>query len=99
MDLNMYKFSIKKILLAALIIGGTASCKKAFDVKPGTELEASQMYNNVYDADAAVMGIYGKFMGLSDRYIILNELRADLLNYTQNANESLRQISTHSVTE
>ncbi|WP_315817802.1 hypothetical protein [Paraflavitalea speifideaquila] len=53
------------------------------------------MYRNVYDADAAVMGIYGKFMSLADRYVILNELRGDLLEYTNNADEYLRQISTH----
>ena len=51
----------------------------------------------MYDADAAVVGIYGKFMGLADRYVILNELRGDLLDYTVNADEALRQISTHTV--
>ncbi|NII25254.1 RagB/SusD family protein [Pseudoflavitalea sp. X16] len=94
----MKKLSIKTILLAAMVIAIGGGCKKAFDIKPGTELDASQMYRNVYDADAAVMGIYGKFMGLADRYIILNELRGDLLEYTTNADEYLRQISTHTVT-
>jgi hypothetical protein len=93
----MKQFSIKVILLAAILTGVLGGCKKAFDINPGTELDASQMYRNVYDADAAVMGIYGKFMGLSDRYIILNELRGDLLEYTNNADEYLRQISTHNV--
>jgi starch-binding outer membrane protein, SusD/RagB family len=93
----MKQFSIKVILLAAILTGVLGGCKRAFDINPGTELDASQMYRNVYDADAAVMGIYGKFMGLSDRYIILNELRGDLLEYTNNADEYLRQISTHNV--
>lgn len=86
------------MLLAATVMVTLGACKKAFDIKPGTELDASQMYRNVYDADAAVMGIYGKFMSLADRYIILNELRGDLLEYTTNADEYLRQISTHTVT-
>lgn len=94
----MKKFSVKTILLAVMVIAIGGGCKKAFDINPGTELDASQMYRNVYDADAAVMGIYGKFMGLADRYIILNELRGDLLEYTTNADEYLRQISTHTVT-
>jgi len=93
----MKKFSIKAILLAAMVTITLSACKKMFDINPGTELDASQMYRNVYDADAAVMGIYGKFMSLADRYIILNELRGDLLEYTNNADENLRQISTHSV--
>jgi hypothetical protein len=90
------KFSLKIILLAAAVISTWSACKRAFDIQPGTELDASQMYRNVYDADAAVMGIYGKFMSVADRYVILNELRADLLEYTNNADEYLRQISTHS---
>lgn len=93
----MKQFSIKVILLAAALMSGISACKRAFDIMPGTELDASQMYRNVYDADAAVMGIYGKFMSLADRYVILNELRGDLLEYTTHADEYLRQISTHSV--
>lgn len=75
-----------------------SGCKKIFDLKPQDQLDQTQAYQNVYDADAAVVGIYGKFMGLADRYVILNELRGDLLDYTINADEALRQISTHSVT-
>lgn len=91
-------FKIKNCLLIGLLITGLVSCKKQFDVQPGVELDASQMYRDVYDANAAVMGIYGRFMSLADRYIILNELRGDLMQYTQNADQYLRQLSTHSVT-
>lgn len=93
---------MKKIfrIVLALFGGGIllTGCKKVFDIKPQDQLDASQAYQNVYDADAAVVGIYGKFMGLADRYVVLNELRADLLDYTSNADEALRQISTHTVT-
>ncbi len=82
-------------VVAVMVLTG---CKKMFDKMPANELDNSQAYENVYDADAAVMGVYGKFMGLADRYIILNELRADLLDYTQNADKWLRQISNHTVT-
>ncbi|WP_295117828.1 RagB/SusD family protein [uncultured Chitinophaga sp.] len=94
----MKKISIKIFLLAAAVSAGSVSCKKIFDVKPKTELDVSQMYRDVYDADAALIGLYGKFMLLSEQYIILNELRADMLEYTSNADENLRQISTHSAT-
>ncbi|HPH32447.1 MAG TPA: RagB/SusD family nutrient uptake outer membrane protein [Chitinophagaceae bacterium] len=83
------------LLMAIIVLPG---CKKVFDIKPQDQLDVTNAYQNVYDADAAVVGIYGKFMTLADRYVILNELRGDLLNYTNNANESLRQISTHTVT-
>lgn len=84
------------VLLLATLAG--TGCRKVFDIKPQDQLDQTQAYQNVYDADAAVVGIYGKFMNLADRYVILNELRGDLLNYTNNADEALRQISTHSVT-
>jgi len=95
----MKTLRINKILFLTLVIGGIVSCKKQFDLKPKTELDASQMYRNVYDANSAVMGIYGKFMALADRYIILNELRGDLLQYTHNADQHLREISTHTVSQ
>ncbi|HEX7844601.1 MAG TPA: RagB/SusD family protein [Chitinophagaceae bacterium] len=87
--------------LVVLLVGAVlvfSGCRKVFDIKPQDQLDHEQAYQNVYDADAAVVGIYGKFMNLADRYVILNELRGDLLDYTINADESLRQISTHTVT-
>lgn len=92
------KLTLKTAVLAGCLIAGFASCKKILDVDPGTELTADQMYRDVYDANAAVMGIYGRFMSLSDRYIILNELRGDLMEFTNNADEYLRQISNHTAT-
>lgn len=83
------------LLTSAVVLSG---CKKVFDIKPQDQLDQSQAYQNVYDADAAVVGIYGKFMSLADRYVILNELRGDLLNTTSNADEALRQVSSHTVT-
>jgi len=83
------------LLMSAVVLSG---CKKVFDIKPQDQLDQSQAYQNVYDADAAVVGIYGKFMSLADRYVILNELRGDLLNTTSNADEALRQVSSHTVT-
>ncbi|MBK6935967.1 MAG: RagB/SusD family nutrient uptake outer membrane protein [Chitinophagaceae bacterium] len=93
----MKKFSVLMLLLllAGVLMTG---CKKVFDLQPQDQLDQANAYQNVYDADAAVLGIYGKFMGLADRYVILNELRGDLLDYTANANEALRQVSTHTVT-
>ncbi|MFV0606234.1 MAG: RagB/SusD family nutrient uptake outer membrane protein [Niabella sp.] len=95
----MNKLFIKATLLSAVAIIMLTGCKKMFDKLPTNELDNTQAYENVYDADAAVMGVYGKFMGLAEQYIVLNELRADLLDYTQNADKWLRQISSHTVAE
>ncbi|WEK20155.1 MAG: RagB/SusD family nutrient uptake outer membrane protein [Candidatus Pedobacter colombiensis] len=86
-----------KYLLVVLGLSTMLSCKKTFDIKPQDALEPSQMYRNVYDADATILGIYGKFVGLADRYILLNELRADLLDVTGNANAYLKQLGTQTV--
>jgi hypothetical protein len=75
------------------------SCKKTFDLKPKSAISSEQMYRNVFDADAAVIGIYGKFLNILDRYVILNELRSDLADVTPNSDKYLIQLSTHSVTE
>lgn len=95
----MKKISKQSMMLAMLVVTIFTSCKKILDEKPQNELDNSQMYRNVYDADAAITGIYGKFLGLAERYILLNELRADMLDYTSNADEYIRQLSTHTVSE
>ena len=95
----MKKIKLIKSVLFATMLLSLVGCKKLFDIKPEEQLDESNAYQNVYDADAAVVGIYGKFMGLAEQYVVLNELRADLLDVTVNSNESLRQLSTHSVTE
>lgn len=88
---------LSKIVCAGLLAMLFAGCTKVLDKEPTSQLDYKKAYQNVYDADAAVMGIYGKFMGLADRYIILNELRADLLDYTENSDKWLREISNHTV--
>ena len=81
-----------------LLILAIASCKKMFDVKPKSQVDQTQAYRNVYDADAAVIGIYGKFMKLAKQYMLWNELRGDLMDITVNADQYLRQLSEQSVT-
>jgi starch-binding outer membrane protein, SusD/RagB family len=92
----------KKLLLSTAVLValgmGISSCKKVLDKQPETFLTTGQVYRDIFDADAAVIGVYGKFMGLAKQYMVLNELRADLLQVTDNADASMREINTHSVT-
>jgi hypothetical protein len=90
------RFIYKTLLIICLIT--TFSCKKMFDVAPKDQVDITNHYRNVYDANAAVIGIYGKLMNIADRYVVLNELRADLMSPTINADQYLRQLNTHSVT-
>ena len=96
MKSNFFKLCFLLPVLAATIV--LSSCKKVFDVKPETALTGTQTYRNVFDADAAVLGVYGKLMKLAKPYVLLNELRADLMSPTVNADIYLQQLSNHNVT-
>lgn len=85
-------------ICVAFVLTANVSCKKFLEVEPKDRLVKEQAYRNVFDADAAVYGVYGKFMNLADQYVILNELRADLLSVTENSDPFLRQINNHDVT-
>ncbi|MEN3323221.1 RagB/SusD family protein [Mariniflexile soesokkakense] len=73
------------------------SCQNYVEVDPQDRLNSDQVYRDVFDADAAVVGIYGKLMGLAEKYVVLNELRADLLSPTINAGLTLQELNEHSV--
>jgi len=85
-------------LLSVLLILTGISCKKVFDIKPESQVDQSQAYRNVYDADAAVIGIYGKVMKVAKQYMLWNELRGDLMDITANSDLYLRQLSEQNVT-
>jgi hypothetical protein len=95
MKLNFFKFCFLLPVLAGSIV--LSSCKKIFDVKPESSLSREQTYRNVFDADAAVLGVYSKLMKLAKPYVLLNELRADLMSPTVNADLYLQQLSNHNV--
>ena len=95
-----FRYHTKKCLLGLAFIASlsaTVSCKKFLDTEPEEALAKEQMYRDVYDADAAVQGIYGKLMNLAGQYIVLNELRGDLVSVTANANPALREIDENLV--
>lgn len=88
---------LERGILPALLCFSLFSCKKAFDIKPKNVLDAQQAYRDVHDADAAVTGIYGQLMGIAGQYVILNELRGDLMDVGPNADKYLKEINTLSV--
>ena len=95
----MFKIYNKNRFWLFLLITGIAvtisSCKKVLEILPEDKLDKSQVYNTLADADAAVIGIYGQFASLGEKYILFNELRADLMDVTVNANPYLQQLSEH----
>jgi hypothetical protein len=92
---------IKKMgfaICAGSMLLAIGSCKKLLDTEPLTTVGAENMYRDIFDADAAVIGVYGKFMNLAKPYVIMNELRADLIDITANSDMNLRQLSEHTAT-
>lgn len=86
--MNTVKYLIFSLLLISIV--GINSCVEA----PIEEaVESKDFYANLNDADAVIMGIYGKVMGIADRLVVLNELRADLLDVTTNADQDLIEIN------
>lgn len=90
--------SIVSILSVMTLLFSFGSCQDYLDVEPEDKLVGEQLYRDVYDADAAVLGIYGKFMALAEKHVILNEMRADLMSTTRNSSPYLKQLSEHNVT-
>jgi len=78
-------------------MGWITSCKDLLYVEPQEVVSDKDMYRNINDADAAVIGIYGKFLKLAEPYILLNGLRGDLMTTTQNADKYLKQLNEHDV--
>ena len=91
-------YNITIVLSALLFAAFLVSCEKILDPELKDVLDAEDGFKNGFDARYAVLGINGQFQQrIADNYFIMNELRADLLDVTSNANEYLNQISTHQV--
>ena len=91
------KIKNQKYLSALVLVFLLAlpSCDKMLDAKNTNDVEYDHHYNNFNDADNAIIGIYGKLMGLVDRVIVLNELRGDLMDVTANATFDQISLNNH----
>ncbi|MDR1120477.1 MAG: RagB/SusD family nutrient uptake outer membrane protein [Dysgonamonadaceae bacterium] len=63
------------------------------DTVPDEVLDHKDFYAGVEDADNGILGLYGQFMYLAGQVVVLNELRADLLDVTPNATTDLQEIN------
>ncbi len=91
--MNNFKILISLVLSSCLLF---ASCVDA-DIDDAVEYD--DYYQSVDDADAAIIGLYGKFMELAAPVVVLNELRGDLIDITENTPEELRQVNRHESVE
>jgi len=82
--------SIRILSAIVLLSGLTYSC---IDTDSMEVLDESDHYRNIADAQKSVIGLYGKVMEMSEQLVVLNELHADLMDVTTNADDDLQAIS------
>lgn len=75
------------------------SCQNIIEVEPENVLDPKNYYRDKFDADAAVFGIYGQLFSVAEQYVILNELRGDLMDVTPNSDKYLVELNNHTASE
>ena len=91
------KFStiITRFTLSALLFLSFSACQDSLDISSREVVQSSNNFQNVYDADNAIWGLYGKVSKLAENVVVLNELRADLLDVTPNATNDQVSLNNH----
>lgn len=84
--MNTTKYIAVFVLIGSLIL---SSC---VHTEVNDALEYDRHYKTTEDADNAILGVYSSFMRMADQMLILNELRADLMDLTLNSGSDLQEI-------
>lgn len=87
--------------LLALIMAGTvfSSCSDVFETQSSSvAFEKDNQIDSPNDSLYSVMGILSQLQKLGDRYVLLGELRGDLMEATPNAVTDLQEISNFEMT-
>ncbi len=91
---NKLKF-LSGLLLTLLVF---YSCDDILNVdSEALLLEEKHKINNEFDANYAVTGIYSLLEKLGERYVLLGELRGDMMELTLNAREDIKEISEFNI--
>lgn len=85
--MKVYKYLIGILFIPTILL---TSC---IDTNTLEVLNESDTFRNIADAKNSVKGLYGKVMELAEQTVVLNELRADLMDVTTNAGQDLQDIS------
>lgn len=90
-------FKINYLLTLLCVSTLLNSCSDYLIVEPEEVVTEENMFRDKNDANAIVKGIYGKVITIAEQYVVLNELRADLMDVTSNADYELQEINNHDV--
>lgn len=85
--------NILSIAIAAVMAVGVSSCEDMFRVDSKiVDYEENYKLDQTTDTVYMVMGIIKKMQAIADRSVILGEIRGDLVQVTEHANESLAEL-------
>ena len=85
--------------LAYLMLAGTVGLASCVDADLDDALEYDEHYKTTTDADNAVLGAYSSFMRMAGQMVVINELRGDLMDLTDNSSVDLQEIDANNPSE
>lgn len=88
---------MKKIFLLFILVACTLSFNACKDDDLGNAVPYDKFYQNLSDADRAILGVYAQFTTLAKQVVILNELRADLMDVTSAATPELEKLNENQI--
>ncbi|MCP4309695.1 MAG: RagB/SusD family nutrient uptake outer membrane protein [Bacteroidetes bacterium] len=94
LSLKKYRLSCRNSIYAVMIIlaGLLVSCESFFEPEQEMVLDYGEAFNDWNEYRASGLGLYKLQQDLTDQIVILGELRADLLEVTENANPELLEV-------
>lgn len=95
--MKQYKKNMRTFLLALCGLGVAASCSDMFEPESNSVV-FDHTLNRPTDSLYSAMGILGQMQKLSERYVLMGELRGDLMNTTGNAVLALQDVANFNVT-
>ena len=90
---------MKKIILPFILAASVLFFNACQEDELGNAVQYENFYQNLSDADRAVLGVYAQFTTLAKQVVILNELRADLMDVTPAATPDLEQLNQNRIDE
>lgn len=86
------------LFAATIVIASLSSCEDMMDTKTSTYLyDDGSKLNTASDSLYSAMGVLTQLQKIGERYVLLGELRGDMVDVTPTADFSLREISEFNI--
>lgn len=92
------KKSFQSILMALMAVLTLNACTDFFETNSNAILKTDdQAYRNELEARSGMFGLLQGLQAIGDNYVIMGELRGDLLSVTDNSSQDLRDIQNFEI--